>query len=261
MMEFFLPFVVGFGIGCLASLFLAKAKSSTPIHSVSGLDVSSPVGKVAEDKDAWEGYFGDATSPKSARAELLIHYTDGNGKKTERRISTKEFDQNLEGGLLIAHCHLRGATRTFRFDRINSCTDVTTGELITQPGIFLNEVYEKSEAATLDKLANERADTIRSLLYVAKADGRMMSAEREIIAQALVSWSGDDRLNHESVDHLLNILGIPSMQSFEAGAKKAVKNEGISPQELLSWSEKIIHTQKQIVGAEQDALDYLRNKL
>jgi len=260
-MDLFLVFVVGFAIGRLTGLFSAKAKSSAPTDSSSGYDDSSSAIDLADDRDAWEGYFGDAESPKTARAELLIHYTDGNGKKTERRISTKEFDQSLEGGLLIAHCHLRGANRTFRFDRINSCTDVTTGELIADPALFLNEVYEKSEAATVDTLARDRADSIRTLLYVAKADGRMMSAERKIIAEALVSWSGDDRLNHESVDDLLHVLGVPSLHSFKVAAGRAVKNEGASPQELHSWSEKIVHTQKKIVGAEQDALDYLRDKL
>ena len=55
-----------------------------------------------------------------------ITYTDAEGRSTERVISNPTFI----GPLVKCMCELRGATRTFRRDRVQSVIDMETGEIL-----------------------------------------------------------------------------------------------------------------------------------
>ena len=114
-----------------------------------------------EDRDAWEGSFWDASDPKKLTVHVEIEYVDGNKAVTTRSVRIREFDNELYGGIIMGHCELRNATRTFRFDRIKKCIDLETGELIKDVKRFLNERYEKSPEKTTEILATDYIDVLK----------------------------------------------------------------------------------------------------
>ena len=66
---------------------------------------------------------------KKIKIGYLIEYKDGNGNLTERVIQPIKAYPN-DNGFIRAFCELADEERTFRLDRIQSCVELETGELI-----------------------------------------------------------------------------------------------------------------------------------
>ncbi len=62
----------------------------------------------------WEGLPAPLQEALRHRRRLWLRYLDNQGRATERWVEPLDVSQ----GYLIAYCHLRGAQRTFRLDRI-----------------------------------------------------------------------------------------------------------------------------------------------
>ncbi len=88
-----------------------------------------------------EALSGEMSDPRRVDAYLEIDYQDGNGSWTKRFVRVNEFDNNVDGGILIGHCELRGGNRTFRFDRIMKCIDLETGEFVENVKTYLNGIH------------------------------------------------------------------------------------------------------------------------
>src|SRR3972149_10132320 len=147
------------------------------------------------DRDAWEGAFWDAANPFPVKATLKLTYVDGKGDRSQRIVDVREFDEYLYEGMLIGHCQLRDATRTFRFDKIQECINMETGEVVQVVAGFLKKKYEASPEATLDKLYGDHHGLLRVYLYIRKADDRLTSKERLSIIEHIKSISNDERLD------------------------------------------------------------------
>ena len=115
------------------------------VHRRSKRNVPKPfpvdftVSSEAEDDDTWEGGMWDARDPRRVAAKLQIEYCDAVGNKTTRNVNVREFDNKLYHGVFMGICELRNAHRTFRFDRILSCIDLETGEVISDVRRHLND--------------------------------------------------------------------------------------------------------------------------
>lgn len=146
---------------------------------------------------------------------FFLDYGSYGGEQTARRItarSLREWDgQDIA---LWAWCHEREAPRTFLASRIIGLSDVETGEIYDPPEAWVRAQYEewpevrdalereraelamaaaeqqarnaaREAAAQAKRDATERLRFVRtavlSLVYVAKADGRMEAAERNVI--------------------------------------------------------------------------------
>ena len=214
------------------------------------------------DKDSWEGGFWETLNPKSARARLAFAYTAANRQSTQRVVDVREFDSERTDGLLIGHCHLRNATRTFRFDRMRKVTDTETGEVVTNVPEYLREKYEASPDATLDKLMADHRDLLRALLYLGKADGRLTSKERSTILDLAIDVTGDSRLNDVMLKQTFNNLAVPSMAAFKQCCGRLANNKepGYCAKIVIA-AKKMVASETTIDPAEQAALDYLRKRL
>ncbi len=213
------------------------------------------------DKDAWEGSFWDVEVPMLAKATLQLSYVDGYGGRTERTVDVKQFGRCGPTTLLIGHCRMRNATRTFRTDRIQRCVDVSTGEILTDVDAFLRRIYESSPERTRDQLLDAEYDVLRILLYVGKADGQLRKQEKQIIRDACVALAKDSRLTDELIDEVLASLDVPTLQAFKLAAGRLVGRSSEAKQALISAAVNMVGTQKTVHPAEQEALDYLRKKL
>ena len=104
------------------------------------------------DHDNWEGAFWDVQSPRNITANLQIDYQDGAGSRTTRNIRVMKYGPWDGGAILWAYCNLRQANRTFRTDRIISCTDLDTGEIIENLEVWLDTKYQASPDRAIEKL-------------------------------------------------------------------------------------------------------------
>jgi hypothetical protein len=268
-------------IGVLAGFKIAKAGNDyrasnaatpTPSKAIEPLEIPITVkvtyetsvdnhrGTADEDRDAWEGSFWEVQEPVTCKAKLRFNYTDATGRKTERTVDVRQMGGYVDTTLLIGHCSLRDATRTFRTDRITNCVDVDTGEVVKDVVAHLKKRYEESPEHSRDTLLEEEYDTLRVLLYMGKADGQLRAAEKLIIRETCASLASDSRMTDATIDDMFNTMDVPTLQAFKLAVGRLAKREQTSRDVVLGAAEKMIATQKTIHPAEQEAIDYMRKR-
>lgn len=236
----------------ISSIGIRNGESSAPADH----DENDP------DKDAWEGSFWDASNPIPVKAALEFAYTDGEGKETKRTVDVREFDEGFNGGMIIGRCRLRNATRTFLFKRMSGCVDTETGESIENIAAFLKARYEASPEATLNKLFGDHYDLLRTLLYVGRADGRMSAKERSIILDYARVITGDERLDDEMIKKVFKEISLPSLLAYKQCCGRLSKSLSQEQgQRLITATESMAATEKNVNPTEQEALDYLKKRL
>jgi len=214
-----------------------------------------------EDRDSWEGSFWEASDPKKLTAHIEIEYEDGNKSVTTRTVRIREFDNELYGGIIMGHCELRNATRTFRFDRIKKCVDLETGEVIPDIKKHLNELYEKSPERSTEILATDYVDILKVVYFVAKADGQYRKEEKEVISNYVRKLVRDDRITIKMIDEILKEIDVPTMQGFKLALGRVLKGGEVNPELLATCCQEIVDTQKSVHPMEKEALEYIEKKL
>lgn len=66
---------------------------------------------------------------------FILDYSDVGEHRTQRIVDAKTIEVYGEHTYLTGFCHLRQDMRTFRFDRIASLIDQSTGEVIESPDV------------------------------------------------------------------------------------------------------------------------------
>jgi len=214
----------------------------------------------ATTNDNWEGSFWEVQQPFPVKATLRIKYEDGAGKQTERTVDVRQFGTDGSGNLLIGHCHLRNATRTFRPERIKKCEDKESGETIEDVYAYLRGKYEKSPEHTRDKLYEEEYDTLRVLLYIGKADGQLRAAEKTIIRNTCRALAKDSRITDDLIDELFSALDVPTLQAFKLAAGRLANKPTDERSIVMKAAKEMIATQKVIQPSEKDVLEYLQKR-
>ena len=212
------------------------------------------------DKDEWEGSFWEVAQPLPTKAKLRLKYTDGAGRKTERTVDVRQFGAVGPNTLLIGHCNMRDATRTFRSDRIESCIDDETGEVVTDVRAYLQTKYDQSPDRTKDLLLEGEYDTLRVLLFVGKADGQLRAAEKAVIRDTCVAITIDSRLTDATIEDLLANMDVPTLQAFKLAVGRLAKRDQAAQLVVMTAAEKMVATQKSVHQAEQEALDYMKKR-
>jgi len=120
---------------------IVKARSSSvqeiPLKVTVRYEKSGTETRRDSEEDEWEGSFWEVEQPHPTNARLHLRYVDGAGQQTERTVDVRQFGAFGPSCLLIGHCNLRNATRSFRTDRIQSCVDVETGEVVSDVRSYL----------------------------------------------------------------------------------------------------------------------------
>lgn len=214
-----------------------------------------------DDKDNWEGSFWEVQQPFPAKSTLRIKYEDGAGKQTERVVDVRQFGTDVNGNILIGHCRMRNATRTFRTDRIKRCIDEETGEIVSDVFAYLREKYDGSPERTRDTLIEEEYDTLRVLLYVGKADGQLRAPEKAIIRETCRALANDSRVTDSMIDEIFSSLEPPTLHAFKLAVGRIGKTEATARALLLKAAEDMVATQKTVHPAEKEALEYMRKRL
>lgn len=128
--------------------------------------------------------------------DIELDYTDMNGQQTVRKFSVQKyfFADDLSEWFVQGYCHLRAGNRTFRVSRINSVTDLDTGEFLTA-GIsdYFQEVYQSSDFYCYERVCEDFEDEIRVLLYLSRLDGRFTQKEKDIIVDFVLKGSNGNK--------------------------------------------------------------------
>jgi uncharacterized tellurite resistance protein B-like protein len=217
------------------------------------------------DKDAWEGWFiGEASDPKPAKARLQIAYVDGDGKSTERTIEVIEFDNspaNSKTGLIMAYCEMRNARRTFRYDRITHAVDMETGEVINSIQDYLRKVWSESTAHSMEQFEEQFQGPLEILLFIARADGRLVAKERAAIIEFCRTHLPDQRVTDEQLTKSIKEVRALTLQSFKVAVGRLLKQSPDLTVELIKTGEMIVAAEKSVHPAEVEALEYLKRRL
>lgn len=120
-------------------------------------------------------------NPVDVRRYMMV-YHDWEGNETQREIDFHNF--LFENGKLyiMAWCHLRNEIRQFAVSRIARLFDVNGAE-ISQPEQYFERMYQESDNFKVAKFFESHFDELMLLVFLAKADGRMMKNERAVIAE------------------------------------------------------------------------------
>jgi hypothetical protein len=209
------------------------------------------------DEDAWEGAFYDVVAQRSAKKRVRLQYTDGKGATSQRVIDIRAYEPLGPSGLVIAHCHHRNATRTFRFDRMENVVDMETGELISDLQQKLNEEWQASPEPVLDQLYRDHNEVLKLMLFMAKADGAVRVAELEIIAKYCQEITGDSRITVELTKDFLQFVDVVNTGTFTRLYNKLRREKPEAAQKAADACRAIVATQKTIHPNEQAALQVL----
>jgi len=191
---------------------------------------------------------------------LQIEYEDGAGNKTQRVVDVRQFGPHGDSALLIGHCRMRNATRTFLTERISHCVDAETGETVENVYAFLLEKHKNSPEFSKEKLFENEYDVLRVLFYVGKADGQLRAAEKRVILESCQKLTGDTRLTEKHINDLYSAVDLPSIQAFKMAVGRLAKKGPEACEVLIKSAEDIVATQKTVHPAEQEALDYMRKR-
>lgn len=211
-------------------------------------------------QDAWEGSFWEIGTPQRVAAALQFDYTDGAGSRTTRKVDVRQFGPWGDALLVIGHCRLRDATRTFRTDRMRNCVDLDTGELIDDVAAFLRERHARSPEAAGKRLVDAEYDTLRVLYYVGKADGQLRAAEKAIIRATASALVADSTLTDAAIDRVLAEMDLPTIRAFKLAVGRLASRDAPAREAVLRATEQMIATQKTVHPSEREALDYMRQR-
>lgn len=241
--------------------FLKKQRPPKPQATFTITTNHSPQQGQSEDKDAWEGAFYDVITQRSINKSVRLRYVDTHGQETERVIDIRAFEPDRPEGLVIAHCHLREATRTFRFDRMKQVIDIETGEIIPYLQLRLNDEWKASPEPVLDQLYRDHNDVLKLLLYMAKADGAVRAAELSVIANYCQEITGDARISVDLIKALLKVVDVVTITTFTRVYNKLRRERPDDAIKAAAACRAVVATQKTVHPNEQAALDVLAKPL
>jgi len=110
-----------------------------------------------------------------------IEYVGAEGKESSRDIQILRFEESNDRLSLYAYCHLAKAMRQFIADRVVSIS--FNGQEMDDPQAFLWDTYKNSNQYKTQQALEDHIDEILALVFLARADGKMLKNEREVICR------------------------------------------------------------------------------
>ncbi|MDX9944280.1 MAG: hypothetical protein RBS35_05725 [Azonexus sp.] len=210
------------------------------------------------EKDNWESFDFDNAQESRACGSYKIHYTDQAGLKTEREIEVKRVHSLGDDCAIYAYCRKRMANRTFIDSRVSKAVDLETGEVVNSVARHAILQYKKTDEAKVEDAIEKDIYPILILTFVCRADGRMLKAERGVIAEFIIRRSPFLNGKNALLDEAIKKIGSPSLKEFRnfvSDLRKAEDFELLN--DLYACAQKIVATQKTIDPMEKAALEVL----
>jgi hypothetical protein len=124
----------------------------------------------------------DNDTPSMPEANIFhIEYVDASGKESSRDIEILSFTEDYGKLYINAFCYSAQDRRQFLADRVKSVS--FEGESLGNPNSFFWNKYKNTDTYKIQEALNVHIDEILILIFLAKADGKMLKNEREVIAR------------------------------------------------------------------------------
>lgn len=193
--------------------------------------------------------------------KLLISYRDRHGQLTQRDIDVIAFDEYLG---IMAYCNLRHETRTFLFDRIESCIDKTSNESIHAGKVsdHLYYIYQQTPEYSVETFFTEQQQIIQLIVYFFGI--RIVGYHEEIAIFKAVceKYTGDKRVTSQLISDALDGYETTSERGFKQRVGRLRNSTDIkyriSIMKLMIAIAKRLHPLK---PEELAALKYMRKNL
>lgn len=212
----------------------------------------------AEGKDNWErfNFYGSRIIPAIGRYH--ISYKDQRGIKTERDIEIKRAYESNGKYAVDAHCFLRNDYRSFVGERIQKASNLDSGEIVDDLVRDAISQYFNSGAGRALTAIDKEWRGVAVLLFVCRADGRMMKSERAIVAEFLKRRCSNIIFDDAELDTAIKNLEEPDKKEFKRIIQD-LKNADDQDQlnDLLDCAKRIVETQKKIDPMEKAAIEII----
>ncbi|MBL4756451.1 MAG: WYL domain-containing protein [Rhizobiales bacterium] len=190
---------------------------------------------------------------------MCLEYEDARGKKSTRDVQCYSVQRRGDYDYLAAHCFVRDASRSFRFDRIVSITDYDTGEIYNPPGAMLSQMREMAglgaEQTLFAEFVCKNADFTKILVFLGRASGRFVASEREVIVDYLINRNPDTDTNAEFSNQMNRWIRslYPSTEAV-VDILFSMKTEGQLDKEFMGEMKKVLAADGKFQTEERDAL-------
>lgn len=192
---------------------------------------------------------------KPAHALFLMEYRDAQGEYSCRRVTIRQVEDCGDRVYLYAYCHERRALRTFILERVISLVDMFTGEVVEDLDAAL-----ALKRPVVDRVIGKFEAEVLVLAYISRADGRMVKAERAVIAQYVLGRAPNEEIDLEDLDK--RIAGIWCDPAEFRRCLKALVNAPADVRiGLVDAAERLIHADRKVKTEEEKALRHLEKFL
>lgn len=225
---------------------------------------NSPEDEDKDENNNFENFDFYSSKTIPAQGNYRITYVDQKGLKTDRVISVKRVYQDENGNFALdAQCHLRNAHRSFIDSKILNAVDFKTGEIIKSVAEHAISKYRESGTGKSFTAIEQEWEAVQLLVFVARADGRMMKAERYVIADYLKRRCRELVVNTPSeLDNAIKEIVEPDYRGFKriiAGLKSSGDFDRL--QDITNCAKRIVATKKTVTPIENDAIELLEKAI
>jgi Ca2+/Na+ antiporter len=217
------------------------------------LNPNSPVLKKVETLPKERGFNEPLKQGNSEKSIFHIEYVDAEGKESSRDIEIMGFLEDNDKLYIIAFCHLANDRRQFLIDRIVSIS--LWDQPIENPQQFLRDKYEKSAGYITQKALNAHADEILALIFLARADGKLLKNEREVIGRFIDILISD--IDAEAVEKMLKNTTC-ELAEYNRILKRAKSWDLEIKKLVMDAASQIIALKKQLDPMEKATFDKLK---
>jgi len=198
------------------------------------------------------------TTEKDDTGESVYHidYVDSEGNESSRDIEILRFEESGDRLYIFAYCHSAKANRQFLVDRVSSIS--LWGQPIENPQQFLLNKYKNSTGYIAREALIEHSDEILALVFLAKADGKMLKNERNVIGRYIDIIAPD--IDAEAVEKMLKNTTC-ELAEYNKILKRAKLWKPEIKDLIINAASQIIALKKQLDPMEKATFDKLKTAL
>lgn len=141
-------------------------------------------------------------APSNPVASFDIKYRDGKGAVSQRVIDIPDFAA-VSAVWITAYCRLRKSYRSFYPDRILSCVDANSGEVVSDVMGFLLALRDGTDTPAPGLAMADYIKELRSFIRGITADGVLHDVELRALRNLFNDCPAD---RPASVNHVLDVL-------------------------------------------------------
>lgn len=196
-------------------------------------------------------------SSKKGLGDYLIRYIDDSGYETKRKIRVLSTD----GYYLYSWCYLKNGRRTFFVHMVQEAVNLDTGEVVESILADIESFHGLSHERKHEIGMNTELHAIRILFFVAKADGRLIKAERGLIADYILSSESGYDLDADTLDDMVKYIDEPGVSEFARLVGDMAKKDRFKLERIFAYAKGIVATEKKVNPMEEAALKIIENAL